>query len=300
MGDGDARDADRLRTPAATARPWRRRAVARPEIEHVARDHIAVDDMPHRRTGIQRGDARLDRCDLRGARQVGLGEQYPIRHRDLPPRLRLPLELRRAVQRIHRRDDAVQPARVAARPRPASSACATGAGSARPVVSIAMRRNGGSAPASRRCHSVSSVSAMSPRTVQQMQPFFSSTASSIACSISRWSSPTAPNSLTITAVSASDGGLSRRFSTRRLAAAQEAGDDRHRHRVRRTIRCHAIWLPHPLRLQGGAQGRDRTTMPHGTQQFPFDRARHAGRLRQCRRGRQPAGRRRPAHPVDGA
>ena len=54
---------------------------------------------------------------------------------------------------------------------------------------------------------------MSPRTVQQMQPFFSSTASSIACSISRWSSPTAPNSLTITTVSASDGWRSRWFST---------------------------------------------------------------------------------------
>ena len=54
---------------------------------------------------------------------------------------------------------------------------------------------------------------MSPRTVQQMQPFFSSTASSIACSISRWSSPTAPNSLTMTTVSASEGRRSRWFST---------------------------------------------------------------------------------------
>ena len=45
-----------------------------------------------------------------------------------------------------------------------------------------------------------------------MQPFFSSTVFSIACSISRWSSPTSPNSLTMTTVSASAGLRSRRFS----------------------------------------------------------------------------------------
>ena len=177
-----------------------------------------------------------------GARQVGLGQQDAIRHRDLPPRLGLAIELHRAVQRIHRRDDAVQPAGVACVRAPPAARAPPGPGSARPVVSMAMRRNGGSAPASRRCHSISSVSAMSPRTVQQMQPFFSSTASSIACSISRWSSPTAPNSLTITTVSASDGSLQQAVQHRGLAAAQEAGDDRHRHRVRRV---HPTLIPSP-------------------------------------------------------
>ena len=65
------------------------------------------------RRGIQSRDARLGVGDLCGIREVGLGEQDAIGHRHLPPRLRLPIELHRAVQRVHRGDDAVQPAGIA-------------------------------------------------------------------------------------------------------------------------------------------------------------------------------------------
>ncbi len=49
----------------------------------------------------------------------------------------------------------------------------------------------------------------SPRTLQQTQPLSSKTISSSLASTSRWSSPTSPNSLTITAVRASAGSRSR-------------------------------------------------------------------------------------------
>src|SRR5207253_3397146 len=50
-----------------------------------------------------------------------------------------------------------------------------------------------------------SVLAMSPRTVQQRQPLFSKTTSSVALSTRRWSRPISPNSLTMTAVAAMPG-----------------------------------------------------------------------------------------------
>ena len=52
----------------------------------------------------------------------------------------------------------------------------------------------------------------SVRTEQQMQPFSSSTVSSKACSIRRWSIPISPNSFTITAVSPIPGWRTRWFN----------------------------------------------------------------------------------------
>ena len=53
----------------------------------------------------------------------------------------------------------------------------------------------------------------SPRTLQHTQPLSSRTISSSLASTSRWSSPTSPNSLTITAVRASAGSRSRLASS---------------------------------------------------------------------------------------
>jgi hypothetical protein len=48
--------------------------------------------------------------------------------------------------------------------------CSTGAGSARPVVSMTMRRNGAMRPLSRRFSKSSSVETSSPRIVQHRHP----------------------------------------------------------------------------------------------------------------------------------
>ena len=72
--------------------------------------------------------------------------------------------------------------------------CATGAGSARPVVSTMMASN---LPLRR--ISPSMMRTRSPRTVQQMQPLFISNTSSSAFTTSSLSMPISPNSLTMTA-----------------------------------------------------------------------------------------------------
>ena len=72
--------------------------------------------------------------------------------------------------------------------------CATGAGSARPVVSTMMASN---LPLRR--ISPSMMRTRSPRTVQQMQPLFISNTSSSALTTSSLSMPISPNSLTMTA-----------------------------------------------------------------------------------------------------
>ena len=76
--------------------------------------------------------------------------------------------------------------------------CATGAGSARPVVSMMM-------PSSLvpRRKSFERMRIRSPRTVQQMQPLFISKMSSdvsYRCCTSASSTPTSPNSFSITAI----------------------------------------------------------------------------------------------------
>ena len=72
--------------------------------------------------------------------------------------------------------------------------CATGAGSASPVVSTMMASN---LPFRRIKPSM--MRTRSPRTVQQMQPLFISNTSSSALTTSSLSMPISPNSLTITA-----------------------------------------------------------------------------------------------------
>jgi hypothetical protein len=72
--------------------------------------------------------------------------------------------------------------------------CATGAGSARPVVSTMMASN-----LPLRFISPSRMRTRSPRTVQHMQPLFISNTSSSAPMIRSLSMPISPNSLTMTA-----------------------------------------------------------------------------------------------------
>src|SRR3546814_668676 len=79
--------------------------------------------------------------------------------------------------------------------------CMTGAGSARPVVSITTRRTGFSRPVWIASIMPASVSTSSPLTVQQRQPLESCTSVSPEDSTRRLSIPTSPNSLMITAVS---------------------------------------------------------------------------------------------------
>ena len=98
--------------------------------------------------------------------------------------------------------------------------CSTGAGSARPVVSSSTRRKV-QRRLSRSRSSVSSASTRSPRMVQHRQPDCSSTILSPTYSTSRWSSATSPNSLMMTAVSASAGSFSRRLSSVVLPAPRK-------------------------------------------------------------------------------
>ena len=73
--------------------------------------------------------------------------------------------------------------------------CATGPGSARPVVSIIIISN-----LSFRFIRLPSMRIRSPRTVQQIHPLFISKISSSAPITSSLSTPTSPNSFSITAI----------------------------------------------------------------------------------------------------
>ena len=85
--------------------------------------------------------------------------------------------------------------RVLARtPSSTKKVCATGAGLARPVVSMMMPSN-----LSRRFISPPTMRIRSPRTVQQMQPLFISNTSSSVSTTRSLSTPSSPNSLITTA-----------------------------------------------------------------------------------------------------
>src|SRR4029434_7547756 len=79
--------------------------------------------------------------------------------------------------------------------------CTIGAGSANPVASKRIRRNGGSSPRSRLTRSVRSGSSRSLRIVQQIQPLASTATSPSTRSTRRWSRLTSPYSLIMTALS---------------------------------------------------------------------------------------------------
>ena len=79
-------------------------------------------------------------------------------------------------------------------PSSTKKVCATGAGFARPVVSMMIPSN-----RSRRFISPPTMRIRSPRTVQQMQPLFISNTSSSVSTTRSLSTPSSPNSLITTA-----------------------------------------------------------------------------------------------------
>src|SRR6185503_12917379 len=98
--------------------------------------------------------------------------------------------------------------------------CATGPGSAMPVVSM-MTRSNFSAPVSRFSLSVPRIRIKSPRTVQQTQPLFISTICSSDFSMIALSTPTSPNSFSITAMRWPWSSLRIRFSSVVLPAPRK-------------------------------------------------------------------------------
>ena len=75
---------------------------------------------------------------------------------------------------------------------------------------------------------VAEDSIRSPRTVQQMQPLFISTICSSLFSMISLSTPTSPNSFSITAMRLAVVFLEDAVEQRGLAAAEKAGEDRDR------------------------------------------------------------------------
>ena len=98
--------------------------------------------------------------------------------------------------------------------------CATGAGSARPVVSTMIASN-----LPLRFIRPSMMRMRSPRTVQQMQPLFISNTSSSAPMTSSLSMPISPNSLTIDGIALAVRLAEDAVEQRRLAGAEIAGED---------------------------------------------------------------------------
>ena len=98
---------------------------------------------------------------------------------------------------VDERDDAVE-ARKLLIDSSMKKVCATGPGSARPVVSITIASS-----AVPRRKSLERMRMRSPRTVQQMQPLFISKMSSVVSKrslTSASSTPTSPNSFSMTAI----------------------------------------------------------------------------------------------------
>ncbi len=91
--------------------------------------------------------------------------------------------------------------------------CATGPGSAMPVVSMTMRSKSSSF-ASRFARNSPRMRTRSPRTVQQMQPLFISTiCSPVSCTSNSLSMPASPNSFSMTAMLRPCCSFSMRFSS---------------------------------------------------------------------------------------
>ena len=105
--------------------------------------------------------------------------------------------------------------------RSVEKVCRIGLGSASPEVSITMRRKSGIAPRSRSATSRRSAICRSERVLQHRQPLPSSTVSSALARSSASSMPTAPNSLTTTAVPAPSGVVRKRRSSVVLPAPRK-------------------------------------------------------------------------------
>src|SRR5580704_4102182 len=106
-------------------------------------------------------------------------------------------------------------------------------------------------PLARSTNRLTSVSAMSPRTVQHRHPLCSSTTSSVAFSTSRWSMPISPNSLTMTAVAAIAGCFSTWLSTvvlplprnpvSRVTGVREAASIAVKGKAKAALCCFCLW-----------------------------------------------------------
>ena len=112
--------------------------------------------------------------------------------------------------------------------RSVEKVCRIGLRSARPLVSISTRPKCGILPRSRSATSRRNAICKSVRVLQHRQPLPSSVTSSLLSRSSASSMPSAPNSLTISAVPWPSGRFEEPPHQRGLSGAEKAGDDRHR------------------------------------------------------------------------
>ena len=168
------------------------------EVERIAAEHLVDPDFRalgamQPRIRIDAADARLDFGEFGRRDQIGLVDEDDVGKGDLVLRLGRILEPVLEPFGVGDGDDRIQ---LGLAPTFSSmkNVCATGAGSASPVVSTMMASN---LPLRR--ISPSMMRTRSPRTVQQMQPLFISNTSSSALTTSSLSMPISPNSLTMTA-----------------------------------------------------------------------------------------------------
>jgi hypothetical protein len=82
---------------------------AQPDVEEERRFDLALDRCGKLGARVQRAQPRAQCFDLRRAREIGLREQQSIRDGRLLDRLGLGVELARAVHRVHEGHDAVEP-----------------------------------------------------------------------------------------------------------------------------------------------------------------------------------------------
>src|SRR6185295_16812069 len=168
------------------------------DVEHLVDRRVAEIDFLDRCPRIHLLQPLRQGFNFAFRNQIGLRHQYPVGEAHLLLRLVEFVELLRRMLGVDQGDDRVEQVVV-----PISSSvkkvCATGPGSAMPVVSITTRSNL-SLPSSRFSLSVPRMRMRSPRTVQQMQPLFISTICSSPVSMISLSTPISPNSFSITAM----------------------------------------------------------------------------------------------------
>ena len=178
----------RARAPARAA--GRRRPGRAPRRSAASRALGAVDAGE----AVDAADLRLDRRRAPPASPGRSCSARSRRRRRSAPRPRA-LSARRAGRFLASTTVTIASSRVLARtPSSTKKVCATGAGLARPVVSMMMPSN-----LPRRFISPPTMRIRSPRTVQQMQPLFISNTSSSVSTTRSLSTPSSPNSLITTA-----------------------------------------------------------------------------------------------------
>ena len=165
--------------------------------------------------------------------EVGLRDDDAVGEDRLLARLRRLVEIAAARSPRRPRVSTTSMANSPPSARSVEKVCRIGLRSARPLVSISTRPKCGILPRSRSATSLRSAFCRSERVLQQRQPLPSSVTSSLLSRSSASSMPTAPNSLTISAVPLPSGVVQETPHQRGLAGAEEAGDDRHRQPRRR-------------------------------------------------------------------